>query len=346
MTLHSRMPWMAAFRPVAKMSDRDQREFDRIDTLSTSLANRIRQSFLDAIRGVADKIDLKKIADYLEAGRTTDAIGVVNAQLIADGLVPLSTAITDATVVAGKSAAVAMQDLRALSGLNISFGVVNPQTVAHLRSYEMDKIVGMTQQALAAVRTAITTGVQAGRNPRDVARDVRGAIGLTAQQTQAVANFRAALENQQADALDRALRDKRFDATVARSIRDKAPIPKAKIDAMVDRYRARYLKYRSEVIARTEAITAVNAGNRLAWKQAIADGKIAADQVTRKWAFTHDSRTRHAHMTIPALNPDGVGIDEPFKSELGPILYPGDPNATAANRIQCRCAQIIRFRAA
>jgi hypothetical protein len=334
-------PWLAA--PVVKMSDRDKREFDRIDTLSTVLANRIRQAFLDAIRGIAEKIDLKQIADYLAAGRTADAIGVVNAQLIADGLVPLSTSITDATIAAGRSAVGAMREVQALSGLNISFGQTNPATVAHLRSYEMDKIIGMTQQALASVKTAITAGVQAGRNPIDVARDVRGAIGLTDRQTQAVANFRAALENQQADALDRALRDKRFDATVARAIRDKAPIPKAKIDAMVERYRARYLKYRSEVIARTEAITALNAGNRLAWKQAIADGKIAAAQVTRKWIYTHDGKARHAHRTIPALNADGVGIDEPFKSELGPILYPGDPNATAANRIQCRCAQVIRF---
>jgi hypothetical protein len=114
---------------------------------------------------------------------------------------------------------------------------------------------------------------------------------------------------------------------------------------MVARYRDRYLKYRSETIARTEAIRAVNTGNVMAWKQAIADGKIDADAVTKQWVYTADARTRHAHRTIPGLNPKGIGLDAAFQSELGPIRFPGDPDADAANTVNCRCTMIIRYRA-
>jgi hypothetical protein len=104
------------------------------------------------------------------------------------------------------------------------------------------------------------------------------------------------------------------------------------------------LKYRSETIARTEAIRAVNAGNVQLWKQAAQDGKVDAAGVTKKWIATHDGRTRHAHLTIPMLNPDGVELDQAFKSELGPIRFPGDPDAVAANTINCRCALFMRYR--
>jgi hypothetical protein len=43
------------------------------------------------------------------------------------------------------------------------------------------------------------------------------------------------------------------------------------------------------------------------------------------------------------MNERGVGHAEPFASPLGPILYPGDPNALAANTIQCRCAVFARI---
>lgn len=41
----------------------------------------------------------------------------------------------------------------------------------------------------------------------------------------------------------------------------------------------------------------------------------------RKWIATYDMRTRHAHALL-----DGqlAEVDEPFESELGPIMFPGD----------------------
>lgn len=57
-------------------------------------------------------------------------------------------------------------------------------------------------------------------------------------------------------------------------------------------------------------------------------------RVQKQWLATKDSRTRDAHIDL-----DGqiVDVDEPFESELGPIMYPGDPDADPANVWNCRC---------
>lgn len=328
----------------AKMSAADKAELDRLLANQTTITARVRKAFLESVDRLAAQIDIGKLRDLLQQGRVSEALGVVDAQLVSAGMQPIGAASTAATVWAGQQAALALTASFAPGQAAFHFGITNPETVRYLRDYEMSLVRGLTQDALGSVRTVISAGVTEGRGPIDIARDVRQFIGLTPSQTQAVMNYRRALENLDRNALDRALRDQRFDPTVRTAIGNGASLSPDYIDKLVERYQQRMLKFRSETIARTEAIRAVNAGNVQLWKQAAADGKVDAAGVTKKWLATHDGRTRHAHLTIPYLNPDGVGLDEPFKSELGPIRFPGDPNATAANTIRCRCALFIRYR--
>ncbi len=326
------------------MSTADKAELDRLLSNQAKVSRDIQRQFIESVDKLANKIDIGRIRDLLQAGRVQEAIDTVNAQLVMDGMQPIAAATTAATVWAGQQAALALTQAFAPQQIQFHFGITNPETVNYLRNYEMALIRGLTQDALASVRTVITSGVTAGRNPLDVARDVRQFIGLTERQTQAVLNYRRALENLDRDVLQRTLRDQRFDPTVRTAIGNGAKLPKEYVDKLVERYRQRFLKYRSETIARTEAIRAINAGNVQLWKQAAADGKVDAAGVTKKWIATHDGRTRHAHLTIPFLNPDGVGLDQPFKSELGPIKFPGDPDAVPANTIRCRCALFMRYK--
>lgn len=75
------------------------------------------------------------------------------------------------------------------------------------------------------------------------------------------------------------------------------------------------------------------------FERAAADGI----ELQREWIAAIDGRTRHAHRLL-----DGqlVGVDEPFKSELGAIMFPGDPEASPENVYNCRCtiaAKVIGF---
>lgn len=85
--------------------------------------------------------------------------------------------------------------------------------------------------------------------------------------------------------------------------------------------------------ARTAVTGAQNAGR--------LDSYFAAEEMgiklKKKWIATLDNRTRHAHQLLDGQVADN---DKPFKSELGDIMFPGDPSAEPANLWNCRCTLI------
>jgi len=89
------------------------------------------------------------------------------------------------------------------------------------------------------------------------------------------------------------------------------------------------ISYRAERVARTETISCNNAS---------AHETYAENGVTKQeWLSTSDDRTRPDHVEA-----DGqvAGIDEGFTVGGETLLYPGDPNGSAENVIQCRCTLI------
>jgi HK97 family phage portal protein len=91
-----------------------------------------------------------------------------------------------------------------------------------------------------------------------------------------------------------------------------------------------YPAYRSEMIARTEATAANNAGFIEGYKQSgVANAK--------EWISTGDDRTRDSHRSL-----DGkvVAIDKKFSNGL---MYPGDASGPASEVINCRCVLAPAF---
>lgn len=88
--------------------------------------------------------------------------------------------------------------------------------------------------------------------------------------------------------------------------------------------------------ARTAMTSAQNAGR----VEAMQEAQDMGIKVQKQWVATLDSKTRDAHAML-----DGqvVDIDKPFHSELGDIMYPGDPSANPANVYNCRCALVYVY---
>jgi hypothetical protein len=311
---------------------------EEFDKLLSKLERDMRQAFIAAVKRLGDRIDVGKIAALLRAGRISEAIGTVNASMVMNGFRPIAMQASYSTVFAAQTTAQQAQDL---VQYDIVFDHADTETLSYLRTHEMNLIREMTAQALASVKDAIIRGQREGRNPRSTALDVRQFIGLTQRQSTAVMNYRLALEQMDRDAMRRELRDKRFDTTVLQSILDGKPMSPEKINRMVERYREKYLSYRATTIARTEALRAANGGTHLAWSQQVKNGRVPLGAIRRQWYHSHDLRVRNSHLRIPGMNKNGVGLNEPFKSPLGPILYPGDIEADAANTINCRCTVIF-----
>jgi len=88
--------------------------------------------------------------------------------------------------------------------------------------------------------------------------------------------------------------------------------------------------------ARTMQTGAQNAGRIEGLHQAQELGI----KVKKQWMATLDSHTRDAHADLDGQIAD---VDEPFDSELGPIMYPGDPDADPANVWNCRCTLVYVY---
>lgn len=85
-------------------------------------------------------------------------------------------------------------------------------------------------------------------------------------------------------------------------------------------------------IARTEGMRAINTGQFYAYEQATEQGVEGVDV----WSATKDAKTREDH-----ANADGQKRGEIVEGgfDIGGefALYPGDPNLSAGNSINCRC---------
>lgn len=92
--------------------------------------------------------------------------------------------------------------------------------------------------------------------------------------------------------------------------------------------------------ARTHARTAMTGAQNAGRIEAYHRAEDMDIKLEKEWLATLDNRTRHAHA---ALDGQHVPVDKPFDSELGPIMFPGDPAARPANVYNCRCTLISRL---
>lgn len=304
----------------------------------------ISKGLLDAFREIRSSVSTKELEKILSTYGVESAYqyiqklninGVIDKHIVDD--------LNSAIINSGKMS-IATVPAGAVMDNTFRFNLLAYNASQYVRSYQFSLIKDISQNSIAAIRQSLQTDILVGVNPISTARNFRSAIGLTARQEQAVRNFERMLSEGNREALSRALRDKRFDSTVLRSIKDGAPLSKKQIAKMTKRYRERYLKYRSQTIARTESLRATSMGQHLAIMQAHEGGNIDGTVLKRIWIYSADARTRDPHRTVNSLNPEGVRIDQPFQTQLGPLLYPRDPNGSGANTINCRCAVAYKMK--
>lgn len=354
------LPWR---EPVAKRSRAEI--IGDIDALARTLEPALRIAVLAHVAIQENRATLAAILKALQAG---DNALVLDLILGADSA-PARQAVEDAAraaLWAGAASAASQINLR-LRGTTFAFDKLNPQLVQWVKSYAHNLIREIDKQTRESVRAALLDGMHKGQNPVATARDVRQAIGLTTKQAKAVANFRAQLETfhlrtsakgwnlggkidrvngrqvfrpdadgTPLDGIDeRRLRDFRFDGTLRRAMETGKPLTPAQIDKMVEAYRRKFLRFRAETIARTEALRATNQGVQEAWRQAILDGKADAGLVRRQWVVAKDERLCPTCSPVPGMNPErGVLMDEPFKTPDGPVMLPPvHPNCLPAGAL-------------
>lgn len=335
------------------MARRPTSEARRIDEALKALEPPIRDAFLAAIYQARGAVDFPALLAALEAGDLGRAIDLLRVRETL--LWPLVEAQRGSFMAGG---AMVAASLPAVVAANWGFDGRAVRAEAWVSRAAGELIEAITDEPLQGIREALRAGLEAGRNPRAVALDVVGRIdpiskrrtgglvGLNSQQTEWAIRARAELASgdpaQLTHYLTRKRRDKRFDAVVNRAIRDGKPLAAADVDRIAGRYKDRLLALRGETIARTEAINGLRAGRREGFQQLVDSGKVRADQITRSWDATLDSRTRPDHV---AMDGQRRGMNEAFVAPDGSrLMYPGDTSlgASAAQTVACRCFERVR----
>lgn len=189
-----------------------------------------------------------------------------------------------------------------------TFDIDRPEALAFAQQHAARLVQTMQDGVTLSIREIVVRGLREGRTVRDVARDIKAmgpVLGLDRGRATAVVNLRRGLEE--------AGRSREF------------------IDRTTSKYAERLLRQRATTIARTEVLTALNAGQREAWRQARQQGSIRS-VAKRVWIVTPDDRLckrcePQEDITAPIeglfkLNPPAWGETD------GPPLHP-----------DCRCAE-------
>jgi hypothetical protein len=308
--------------------------YDRIINLVDRFIPRIKNVFKNAVARVKRSLDLKAIERLLVEGNIDDALAFIST-------IPAATA-TAVSISFNRSGEDTAELIADVTKTPVEYDNTNPRATEKMRNNRLSMVREFTAEQVSSTRQAIVRGIQRGDNPRVQALAFRDSIGLTAKQEQAVENYRVLLTKNSKQALDRQLRDKRFDSTVNRAIANDEPLSKQQIDRMVDRYRERYITYRSEVIARTESLRAVHEGVDEMYLQAFDEGVLDPNEMEKEWVPARDSRVRDSHRSMRGQKqPEGEAF---ISGDGNRLMYPGDPSAPASDSIQCRCAVVHNFK--
>ena len=309
---------------------------DAILQAAAGMEKKLSAAFLRAVEAFKGTVNMTKLTEALAAHDSNAAMAILGLDkgfsdaLMGKGLSAGVQSFRDAlqaTYAAGAKAAI--NQLPSRVSIELSFNLMSPEAISHLAAYDFGLIQQISSQTVETIREVITNAFTVGGSPAQQARQIREVIGLTANQEAAVANFREALEtgNLRA-AMDRALRDGRYDRTLLRNARNGTALDQAQVDKMVSRYNERFLNYRATTVARTESIRASNKGQQEAWSQAQTQG-LLPKTVQRVWIVSGDDDTCSE---CEDLDGETAGIGEEFAPG---IMEPPDPHPS------CRCTTAL-----
>lgn len=186
--------------------------------------------------------------------------------------------------------------VKALDLPTVEFGVPSPDILQAIEQYAAQHITGIGETSKQAIRAILRRGVTDGLSPAQQQRLIEAVIGLTEPQARALAHLEARLR---ADGLS-----------------------PAQVQRALERARRQALRLRAETIARTESIDAASRGQQSLWEEAAQRG-LLPPTFRRFWVVTPDDRLCTTICApIPGMNPQGVGLHEPFQTPIGPRMTP------------------------
>lgn len=267
------------------------------------LALTMRVGYLKAVETVRARMSLLELEHGVQAFRTAHSIQpVIDAAHImelADEFKPTATDTMRGSYMRG-----AREGSSALKKVNINvrFDMMNPKAAEWAQRNAARLVTSISDSQREAVRNIVTSSVNDGRTVGDIARDIRHMVGLRPDQVNALSKYRDVLSARNLNA--------------------------DQVEKKMAKYANALARQRGELIARTEVLSAANAGQTGLWQKAKADGLLQAT-AKKVWITTPDE------LLCPeceALDEVAVGLNDSWESDGASVMFPPlHPN--------CRCSQ-------
>lgn len=315
---------------------------------------KVARAFADAIRDLRDGVVLRRVIEALDAGNVQRALDALNIDEAALSTLRQQLMAAFMETGAAVGAAVRLDPPGQTRGV-FRWNVGNPEAVRALNEWLGTKITQITDDTRNAARVALSEGFAKGQGPRQIALDVvgrmgpngrrtGGVLGLNQSQERWVANMREYLRNGDLRAVLRmSKRDRRFDRSILKLLREGKQPTEAQIQKWTGRYADRLLKLRGDTISRTETAAAVEQGRFDGFRQGMEAKGYPPQYAVKEWR--HGGGGMRPRVQHVAENETEVrGLDTPFRMPDGTLLqYPHAPEAPAKHVVNCTCSLLIRM---
>jgi hypothetical protein len=301
--------------PVTRVTKQD--DINEIRRLLNSLSPEMRRIIEPQLLALAKSATADQILAAMRAGRFSDAMNAVDFTTLGVTLgQELTPALRKALDVGAKNA---LAEFPGELGQALQIPDVLATEFAAKRAARLVKDVNVATKA--AIRQTVTRTFTDGLGMADAAKEIQSVIGLTTKQATAVTNFRRGLE--QVAAGDASLGSLRSRYALSRDVL-RGRVRPGNIDSLVNRYQARFMRHRAQVIAEHETFTALHTGRQQMWRQMAEVGAIDPATDLQEWIVVADDAT--CEICLPNHG-ERRKMGEPFPS--------GDTAPPA--HIGCRC---------
>ena len=241
-----------------------------IISLADKMEPRMRNSFYRAVNEMKSEINMTALAQSIANNdrvlRFGTALGSYSSEVVGDRhwnrLLGSSAKIPTATF--GMAGDIGAKGLNTQFNISSSFAMKNPRAQAWARANSSRLITQIGEDTRKGIQQVIGSAYDLGLAPRKTAQVIRGMVGLTERQTQAVFKFSNKL-----------IKEGRKTDQVLR---------------MTNRYHDKLLRYRANNIARTEIANAANEGLIESWRQASDQGLLDPKNTNVEWLAAFDDR--------------------------------------------------------
>lgn len=325
-----------------------------IEALSKKVEPAMRRAFLDAARSITDRAKASRLAEIIQSEGTEAAMAYLRITNADFG--SLSAHMNAAYHEAGGIYAKSRLTLRGYRGSVYQWDATRYEIVQAGNDLIGRDITRISNDTRNAIANLIREGIGGGVRSRDLARlivgelstsgyRVGGVAGLNDVQRKWVMDYREKLLRLDPDYVSNTKRDRRFDPTINKAIREGKNLSKEQVDRYVARYAEGLRKSRATTIARTEMAGIVQLANYQAVLAKAEDAGVDPWLIKKEWDHAgHSINDRVQHvmmngttvvgMSTPFVMPDGTRMQHPHDNSLG---------AGSKHIVNCACRAVYRI---